>query len=164
MSNKGDKHWSAKEVQTLKENYGKLPVAELCLILGRRLQGVRGKARTIGLQAKFPLRGKLNGNWRGGYTRMNSGYLKNNLTEKLLHREIVEEFQGRSLTNKELVHHIDGNILNNELSNLFVCRDTSHHRKIHWNLERIAMGLVRSGEILFDQITGTYTLKEASDG
>lgn len=49
---------------------------------------------------------------------------------KCLHRAIVEEYIGRQLTEDEVVHHIDGNRSNNDISNLMVMTQ-SKHAKLH---------------------------------
>ena len=46
----------------------------------------------------------------------------------LEHRHIVEQHIGRKLRKDEVVHHLDGNRLNNELSNLVITHQ-SHHAK-----------------------------------
>lgn len=50
------------------------------------------------------------------------------------HRWIMEQHIGRPLTADEHVHHIDGNPLNNELSNLQVI-DGSEHMRLHKCIE-----------------------------
>ncbi len=47
-----------------------------------------------------------------------------------LHRALMEAYIGRKLMSWELVHHRDGNIHNNELSNLSIVTN-SIHAKIH---------------------------------
>lgn len=47
-----------------------------------------------------------------------------------LHRVAMEEFIGRKLLHKEVVHHIDGNRLNNALSNLMLM-SSSEHARLH---------------------------------
>lgn len=47
------------------------------------------------------------------------------------HRVIAEQKIGRSLWPKEIVHHIDGNILNNAPDNLDVLSSQSEHAKLH---------------------------------
>lgn len=47
-----------------------------------------------------------------------------------MHRHIMEEHLGRGLTRDEVVHHIDGNPMNNDLSNLVVM-SRSEHTKLH---------------------------------
>lgn len=71
-----------------------------------------------------------------GYYRV---YLpKNSMASKsgmiLLHRLIMSEKIGRPLTKSEVVHHIDGNPTNNEISNLELRETrklhcTQHHRR-----------------------------------
>ena len=48
-----------------------------------------------------------------------------------LHRALVEEHIGRELTEDEVVHHIDGNKLNNDISNLMVMTKRAHS-KLHY--------------------------------
>jgi len=50
------------------------------------------------------------------------GYLRNSLTDRLIHHEIVEIELDRKLKWWETVHHIDGNKMNNDADNLWVCR------------------------------------------
>ena len=37
------------------------------------------------------------------------------------HRHIVQQREGRKLTSNEVVHHADGNPLNNDSANLVIC-------------------------------------------
>jgi len=75
------------------------------------------------------------------------------------HRRIVETSLGRKLSKNEGVHHIDGNKLNNELSNLVVL-NWDIHQKAHSSLEKCAFELVKKGFIEFDYETKTYKLKD----
>jgi len=43
------------------------------------------------------------------------------------HRLIVESYIGRKLISGELVHHIDGNKLNNNLENLYIFKNQESH-------------------------------------
>jgi hypothetical protein len=47
------------------------------------------------------------------------------------HRLIVERHIGRYLKNEELIHHIDGNKQNNDISNLYLFESNSSHAKYH---------------------------------
>ena len=44
------------------------------------------------------------------------------------HRLVAEETLGRTLTDKEVVHHIDGNRINNSPENLIVMSNAEHSR------------------------------------
>jgi hypothetical protein len=60
----------------------------------------------------------------------NEGYLEIfiNGVWILEHRFIVERFLNRKLTKEEIVHHIDGNKLNNNISNLFLFKSQKNHK------------------------------------
>jgi hypothetical protein len=51
-----------------------------------------------------------------------------------LHRMLAEELLGRPLLGGEVVHHKDGNSLNNAPSNLMVLRNQSYHAHIEYHL------------------------------
>lgn len=46
-------------------------------------------------------------------------------------RRVMEKHQGRKLNPKEIVHHIDGNIKNNQIKNLFLLPSQMKHLKVH---------------------------------
>lgn len=46
------------------------------------------------------------------------------------HRSLVEDFLGRKLSKEEIIHHIDGDKLNNSITNLRIV-SRSEHAKIH---------------------------------
>ena len=77
--------------------------------------------------------------WKGG-RRISAGYVwiyrpehpkSNPIGYVQEHRIVAEEKTGRSLTSKEVVHHIDGDKQNNEPDNLQVMT-RSEHLKLHW--------------------------------
>ena len=48
-------------------------------------------------------------------------------------RVVVESVIGRKLLSSEHVHHKDGDLMNNEASNLFICKNgMGEHNTIHW--------------------------------
>jgi len=61
----------------------------------------------------------------------NNGYLRFNDTNKLVHRWIVEKKIGRRLKPDEVVHHRDGNKLNNSPNNLQVFSSQDEHHSLH---------------------------------
>ena len=79
-----------------------------------------------------------NPNWKGGRIVRKGGYvlvycpnhpraIKNYVYE---HQLVMEEYMGRYLRNGEVVHHIDGNKHNNDISNLLLMTE-SDHTKLH---------------------------------
>lgn len=75
-----------------------------------------------------------------------------------LHRFLVCEREGRILEKEEKVHHVNGDKLDYNDSNLYLCESMSHHRSVHAQLERISMELVKYGLIEFDHLNGIYKL------
>lgn len=74
------------------------------------------------------------------------------------HRTKIEEQIGRKLSSKEIVHHIDGDKNNDDISNLYLCSNNSEHMNLHDQLEKISCELVKNGTIKFDKDTGNYYL------
>jgi len=66
------------------------------------------------------------GTINGGYhTTITAGIKKSS------HREIAENALGKPLPNGAIVHHVDGNSLNNKNDNLVICKDQAYHLLIH---------------------------------
>src|SRR6266436_2457748 len=63
----------------------------------------------------------------------NDEYIKicQNGTMKPLHVMIVEKILGKTLPDKSIVHHADGNRANNDPRNLVVCPDQAYHFLLH---------------------------------
>lgn len=80
------------------------------------------------------------------------------------HQLVMEEALGRFLEPHEMIHHIDGDKLNNKLSNLYLCTGSdatecrSVHMVAHQSLEEVAFVLFKAGIIEFTD--GTYRLSE----
>lgn len=71
------------------------------------------------------------------------------------HRKVAGAKKG------DIVHHIDGDPLNNESSNLHIFSSPKDHALAHRSLERVAYHLLRSGMIIFDRQSGLYQLAES---
>lgn len=87
---------------------------------------------------------ELNPNWRGGRKCAKDGYIHiyrpdhpNAIEGKYVyeHQLVMEEHIGRYIRKGEVVHHIDGNKHNNDISNLLLL-SASDHMKLHAILRR----------------------------
>lgn len=92
-------------------------------------------------------KGRFNPNWKGGVTKNSYGYLiyrvpenhkyscmKNSNNMILLHRLIMAIHLQRPLKDEELVHHINGDITDNRISNLKLMGCKGEHTKLHHKL------------------------------
>ena len=77
------------------------------------------------------------------------------------HRVVMEEFHDRKLKSWELVHHIDMDKLNNDISNLWLCTAKTHHQA-HSSYNEICSQLMLNFNkytgIGFDKELGKYYL------
>jgi hypothetical protein len=106
--------------------------------------------------------GEGHASWRGGSYIDRWGYRMVRAPERGRanpyvpeHVLVAEKAAGRQLKRSEVVHHIDGDKLNNTPGNLLICT-RSHHKKLHAQLEAIAFTLLRSGRVKFTE--GGYSL------
>lgn len=137
-------------------------VCELCqsTFVGTYQSYVRGQQRrkNSGLTYCQPCASHLK-SWKGGKPLTADGYQKIQVSRKkyrLEHRLLFEEHLGRSLTNEEIIHHIDGNKLNNRLENLDLCPTKGVHTKAHHSLESLGFLLLKAGYAYYDRNTHTY--------
>lgn len=116
--------YSEQEIEFIKTNYPKYGSKYCADKLNRSENAINKKIKKLGLSI----------NWKHTYINGN-GYLVNCEDRKhryLVHRRLVENKIGRKLKNNEVVHHIDGNKLNNNINNLKLMTRKEHieiHRK-----------------------------------
>lgn len=80
--------------------------------------------------------------------------VKTNYRKHWEHRRVAGAKPG------EIVHHIDGNPLNNAIANLHVFNSPGPHAAAHRSLERCAYSLLAQGLVIFDAQQGIYRLAE----
>ena len=71
------------------------------------------------------------------------------------HRLIISKILNRALTKNDIIHHLDGNRLNNNKTNLFVTIYPKHI-KAHASLMKIGYKLYKKGKIIFDRNKDEY--------
>lgn len=111
--------------------------------------------------------GPENGSWRGGqyidahgyrmiYTgkgRRKDGCGWNNYRKE--HVLVMEEHLGRKIEKGEVVHHINGDKLDNRIENLVLTKHAGH-RDAHQSLQEIGYQLFRAGLVSFDRENLSY--------
>ena len=119
---KQPKHkWTVHEKVYILDNYERLGAVPIAKELHLPVTSVQKMAQELGVQYKP----KDEYICSQGYKMIG----KSN-SRKAEHRRVMEEYLGRELTSNEIVHHIDGNKLNNDISNL-VLTTRANHLKIH---------------------------------
>lgn len=119
-----------------------------CLICGKEFKTYSCKTkigwgkfcgRPCYFQYKKTLRGKKNGNWRGGkllrdeYVLISNPEWINETSKRryvLEHRYLMEKHINRGLSQHEEVHHINGNKQDNRLKNLKIVTKANHEGKV----------------------------------
>lgn len=120
---------------------------------------------------KLTISGENSVRWKGGKYISTDGYKMIKCDNKFYpngrakykreHINIIEKHIGRELKTQhghmgEQVHHIDGDKLNNNISNLLLCKDTRDHKKIDCQLHELAFELVRKQIIEFSHDERKY--------
>lgn len=108
--------------------------------------GVKFRARAKkGSVCSFSCCGKLGGAIRAEQMkRASKGKAYTKIKGRHAHRVIMERHLGRPLAPSEIVHHIDGNILNNDISNLELLPSQAEHVRQH-HAEMMAARKIKAG-------------------
>lgn len=116
------KKYTENDIEFIKNNYPKYGSKYCAKVLNRSESAINKKIKKL----------NLNISWKYEYLNGN-GYVvncKDRNHRYLVHRRKMEEHIGRKLKPNEVVHHIDGNKTNNDLSNLQLMT-RKEHIKIH---------------------------------
>lgn len=124
--------WSESEIEFLREHFPKKKGKLVAEHLGRGFHATHKMAEKLGIKAE----------WRYMYVSV-EGYLvdcSDRENRFHIHRAVMEHVLGRELTSDEIVHHKDGNKLNNHPDNLEIVT-RSEHINIHRDELEIARGI-----------------------
>lgn len=75
------------------------------------------------------------------------------------HIFVMQEHIGRKIEKGEIVHHIDGDKLNNNLENLYLTT-TAEHNKLHAVSEHIIFDLMKGKLIVFNRDSARYEISD----
>lgn len=116
--------WYDTEVEFLLNNYCEKGVNWCAKKLKRGSSSILHKVSRLGLRRR--------GIGRNSRYYLYDGYIViSEVNERFfLHRKIMEEHLNRPLTSDEIVHHIDGDKLNNDINNLIIV-DRAEHMRLH---------------------------------
>jgi len=102
--------------------------------------------------------GDKNPNFKGFYIT-SDGYKQVYLGKRKYrgeHRLVVEASIGRPLLKKEIVHHINGDTLDNRIENLILLPNEAKHKGIHASSSSVLKSFIQQGLITFDTESLTY--------
>lgn len=71
------------------------------------------------------------------------------------HILVMEKYIGRKIAKGECVHHIDGDKLNNDISNLIILTG-KEHKNSHQSLQELGYRLIKEGIISYDKENKKY--------
>lgn len=122
--------WTDEIVSYLRNNYkdGAVPIAKKFNI---PLSAIYKKAESMGLKV-LPKDSYIDAN---GYRMLGKSH-----NRKAEHRVVMEDYLGRELKPSEIVHHIDGEKLNNDIDNLCLTNRSDH---INEHREELVQGQIK---------------------
>jgi len=127
------KMWSRKEINYLKKHYPRGNSNAIANVLGRTVDDIHNKASKLKIKKdiSFMKMGAKNPHWKGG-KKMIMGYVavRKNMKYILEHRLVYNKTFGTRLSSGVIIHHKDGNPLNNNPSNL-VAMSLEEHSRLH---------------------------------
>lgn len=146
--------FSEADVERLKnmKNAG-LPLKVVAEFFGKSQTVISTKAREVGLGKWRSPSGRVKGRLIDGFKNSRAIYT---------HRAAMEKIIGRKLDKSEIVHHIDGDIDNNNPSNLHLFKSRAEHLRAHKSAGKRLKELFQRGLIAFNPESGLYALTDSS--
>lgn len=151
-------YWSKEEDDFLSNNYQTMTALEISKKINRSIGSIYDRVGLLGLEHKYdpiPSEGRVYKTSKGYKIR----YFPNGKTAQE-HRNIYEDYYNIKLEAHNIIHHIDGDGFNNNIDNLWYCKDVSTHKLCHIQLEEISYQMINEGFIKFSHENGLYYLND----
>jgi len=119
-------------------------------------------SRQCSAKAKSKIKGKNHFNWKGGRFVDKDGYIQiympkhpfhNSRNYIKEHRFIIEQIIGRYLTNKEIVHHINGIVTDNRPENLYLFSNRNQHQLHHRLINKNQISKITQSNLNQEKLT-----------
>lgn len=146
--------FSEKDIELIKDmRHNGASLNDVANFFGKSPSTISEKARRVGLGKWRKSSGRFCGRLIDGFNHGQAVYT---------HRALIEKALGRKLNKTEIVHHIDGDKDNNDLSNLHLFPSRAEHLNAHKSAGKGLRKLFRKGLITFNRITGLYEVTDSS--
>lgn len=133
----------------------------------KKIIGEKSKQKWKSKEYREKIKAKHNGKRK----RSINGYIlikdynhpnRNSHNDVLEHVYVMSNHLDRPIAKGEIVHHIDGDRTNNDISNLYLYKNRSKHLKGHNSLLKLTKELLQMGIIKFER--GKYMINKNTGG
>lgn len=146
----------------------KMSTTDIAFLCGVAKESIANHLKRLGItrpfsgpESRFKLRKRFIGQYHKGYPlKVLPNHPRASQGKVAVHILVMEEYLGKPLEKNQIVHHIDLDRGNFDITNLYVCESTSEHSKVHWQIQFLIRELFSMGLVAFDKNKGQYYLPQ----